>query len=77
MEALPTYLSSATTEKPLVIFLDSLDQLAVDDGARQMVWLPNKLPENVKMVLSTLPEEKYEVYPQLRVSVWSLLIYYC
>ncbi|XP_022102527.1 NACHT domain- and WD repeat-containing protein 1-like [Acanthaster planci] len=47
----------ATVERPLVIFLDSLDQLSSDHGAHRMVWLPKSLPPNVALVVSTLPKE--------------------
>ncbi|XP_038054567.1 NACHT domain- and WD repeat-containing protein 1-like [Patiria miniata] len=47
----------ATIEKPLVIFLDSLDQLSSEHGAHRMVWLPKVLPQYVALVVSTLPRE--------------------
>ncbi|XP_038054566.1 NACHT and WD repeat domain-containing protein 2-like [Patiria miniata] len=47
----------ATVEKPLVIFLDSLDQLSSEHGAHRMVWLPKVLPQYVALVVSTLPRE--------------------
>ncbi|XP_070561115.1 NACHT domain- and WD repeat-containing protein 1-like [Ptychodera flava] len=59
-------LSKATAERPLVILLDSLDQLDPDDGARQLSWLPTEIPPFVKLILSTLPEDEYEYYPRLR-----------
>jgi hypothetical protein len=54
---LPQRLALATPDKPLVIFLDALDQLSDADSARNLVWLPNELPEQVRMVVSTLPGE--------------------
>ena len=45
----------ATPEKPLMLFLDSLDQLSGADGAHQLAWLPIALPPHVKVVVSTLP----------------------
>jgi len=48
-------LACASEEKPLVIFLDSLDQLAATDGAHQLGWLPMSLPAYCKMVVTTLP----------------------
>ena len=52
----------ATTEKPLYIFLDSLDQLSNEDFGRNLKWLPlkEKLPENVHVVVSTLETQKGE-----------------
>ncbi|CAF3329325.1 unnamed protein product [Rotaria socialis] len=48
-------LEKATTEKPLCIFFDSLDQLSSADGAHSMSWLPPTLPNHVKLIVSTLP----------------------
>ena len=50
-------LSRATSAKPLVLFLDSLDQLADTHGARALTWLPVESPENVAIVLSARVEE--------------------
>jgi hypothetical protein len=70
-------LGLATPTTPLVLVLDSLDQLDPGHEARQVTWLPKQLPLNVKIIVSTLPEDKYEVYPALDVcnitrfsSVW-------
>ena len=48
------------------MYLDSLDQLDPDDGARQLSWLPENLPANVKMIVSTLPGEDYICFPILQ-----------
>uniref|UniRef100_A0A1I8G4P0 NACHT domain-containing protein n=1 Tax=Macrostomum lignano TaxID=282301 RepID=A0A1I8G4P0_9PLAT len=40
----------------VLIFLDSVDQLDSSDGAYTMNWMRSELPENVKLVLSTLPD---------------------
>ncbi|XP_013420669.1 uncharacterized protein LOC106180985 isoform X2 [Lingula anatina] len=52
-------LSYATENKPLVIFIDCLDQLTDENSARKLAWLPKELPPNVHMVVSTLPNESY------------------
>ncbi|KAK6192030.1 hypothetical protein SNE40_003581 [Patella caerulea] len=59
-------LGLASKQNPLIIFMDSLDQLDPGGNAKQMFWLPRKLPQNVKVVLSTLPEPQYECYPKLQ-----------
>ncbi len=47
----------ATESSPILVFIDSLDQLSDQDQARaNMAWLPNKLPEHVYLVVSTLPD---------------------
>lgn len=47
-------LALATAEKPLVLFLDALDQLSETDLGRSLTWLPVNLPEHVKLVVSVL-----------------------
>ncbi len=41
----------------LILFLDALDQLSNADNARGLFWLPDKLPDNVRIVVSTLAGE--------------------
>ena len=48
-----------SADKPLVIILDSIDQLSEDDYAHGMAWLPTVLPPNVHMVISMVPELKH------------------
>ncbi|CAH1777750.1 unnamed protein product [Owenia fusiformis] len=55
--------------KPALIFLDSLDQLSAENNARQLKWLPKVLPENVKLILSTLPEKQYGCLPVLKAHI--------
>lgn len=50
-------LSAAGARGRLVVFLDSLDQLAATPGARELGWLPAPLPPGVRMVVSTRPED--------------------
>jgi len=49
-------LALATAEKPVLVFLDSLDQLSDTDNARALYWLPKELPEHARIVVSSLPE---------------------
>lgn len=49
----PKHLALASEDKPLILFIDSLDQLSEDYGARSLSWFPEKLPENVRLVAST------------------------
>ena len=44
-------------DKDIVIFIDALDQLQNDD---QFLWLPKKLPSNVKIILSVLNDTNYK-----------------
>lgn len=49
-------LSLATNEKPLLLLLDSLDQLSDTDQGRDLYWLPKEIPDNVHFIVSSLPE---------------------
>jgi len=52
----PERLSLARPDKPLLLFLDALDQLSDQDGALSLNWLPQTLPDNVHVVVSTLAD---------------------
>ena len=58
-EYLPRHLRQvvSASKEPLIILLDSVDQLAPLNNAYSMEWLPTQLPQNVKLIISTLPEE--------------------
>jgi len=46
-----------TADKPLILFLDALDQLSEPHGAQPLLWLPATLPEHVRLVVSAaLPD---------------------
>jgi len=55
IEMLNKKLKLASAEKPLYLFLDSVDQLSSTDQAHKMKWLPVELPPHVQMMVSTLP----------------------
>ncbi|MEI6900882.1 MAG: AAA family ATPase, partial [Bacteroidota bacterium] len=55
-EILRKCLAMATAEKPIMLFLDSLDQLSETDNAKALYWLPRELPEHAHIVVSSLPE---------------------
>jgi WD40 repeat protein len=50
-------LALAETDKPLILFLDALDQLSEADTARGLAWLPSKLPAYTRLIVSALPGE--------------------
>ncbi|XP_052082166.1 uncharacterized protein LOC127719866 isoform X2 [Mytilus californianus] len=68
---------SGTTEhgkmnitSPLVLILDSLDQLDPSYNARGMKWLPPFIGnQHVKVIVSTLEDQKYEAFPNLKSKV--------
>lgn len=57
-----------SAERPLVLFLDSLDQLDDSDGGRNLEWLPiASIPPHVRIVVSTLPDHtEFECLSLLR-----------
>ncbi len=46
-------MARATAERPLVLFLDALDQLRSDDEARSFTWLRPNLSPHVSLIVST------------------------
>jgi hypothetical protein len=54
--ALRDRLAWATAERPVVLFLDALDQLDDTDNARSLVWLPRQLPPHARVVVSALDD---------------------
>ena len=50
-------LKLANKNKPLMIFLDSVDELTGSQDANKMSWLPLSLPEHCKIVVSCTYEE--------------------
>ena len=53
--AFPNWLYMAAAKGRVVLVLDALNQLEDRDGAPDLVWLPPVLPENVRLIVSTLP----------------------
>jgi len=49
-------LASATSYKPLFIFIDSLDQLSLTNSAHSLSWMPVTLPQYCKLVVTTLDD---------------------
>jgi hypothetical protein len=49
-------LALGTAQKPVILFLDALDQLSDSDNARSLNWLPTDLPEHARVIVSALPE---------------------
>lgn len=57
IQEFPTRLALASADKPLILFLDSLDQLSTAYNAKNLNWLPAELPENVSLIVTTRPGE--------------------
>ncbi|KAJ8304435.1 hypothetical protein KUTeg_018018 [Tegillarca granosa] len=62
-------LKLTSTDLPIVVIIDSLDQFNPNNSARKLSWLPAKLPKNVKIIVSTLEEAKYECFPKLKAKI--------
>jgi hypothetical protein len=58
-------LRCARRDRPLLLVLDSIDQLSPVYDAYRVTWLPIKLPLHVKLIVSTLVEG-YDVFNNLR-----------
>ena len=54
-KAFPDWLQRASQKHKIVLILDALNQLEDRQGAQELTWLPRSLPENVGLILSTLP----------------------
>lgn len=50
-------LTMATKEQPLLLFLDSVDQLTGTQDANKVSWLPTRLPPYCKIIVSCACEE--------------------
>lgn len=61
-------LNMATSERPLYIIFDSLDQLSSSNSAHSVSWLPISLPKHVKIIVSTL-NESYGILNNLQVMI--------
>jgi WD40 repeat protein len=53
--AFSDFLALASDKKPIVIFLDALDQLLDIHNPANLRWLPYTLPTGVKLILSAIP----------------------
>lgn len=72
----PDWLYMAAAKGRVVLVLDALNQLEDRDGALDLVWLPLRIPENVRIVVSTLPgrtldEIEKRNWPTLKVELLS------
>ncbi len=54
------HLAAATQGKPILLFLDALDQLDQADAARQTYWLRTPLKPHVKVVVSCIYDTELE-----------------
>src|SRR5439155_13685846 len=53
--AFANWLHMAAERGRVVLILDALNQLEDSEGALDLVWLPTVVPDNVRLIVSTLP----------------------
>lgn len=53
-EALPKFLEEAAATKHVVILIDAINQMDAAHNAHAMRWLPDELPENARIIMSTI-----------------------
>lgn len=53
-------LGYATPRRPLILFLDALDQLDSSDRAWMLEWLPNQVPDHVRIIASVRADTPVE-----------------
>lgn len=51
-------LCAATEERPIVVFIDALDQIAGEDEIKELSWLPFELPDHARIIVSTIVSDK-------------------
>ena len=56
----PKFLEKASNSRRIIFILDAVNQFEKTDDAHAMRWLPQKLPENVRFVVSTLAGEAFD-----------------
>ncbi|XP_045482226.1 NACHT and WD repeat domain-containing protein 2 isoform X1 [Harmonia axyridis] len=60
---LPSLLGASCLQRPLIILIDGLDQVRTY-SSKTIDWLPEKLPENIKLILSV--SERSPMYSDLK-----------
>ncbi|MBN2088152.1 tetratricopeptide repeat protein [candidate division KSB1 bacterium] len=58
--AFVNWLNIAAVRKKIIILIDAVNQLTDRNGALDLVWLPEFIPANVKIIISTLPGKSHE-----------------
>jgi ankyrin repeat protein len=69
---LPLFFGSIPHEQRCVIVIDALNQLEDKANAHWLGWLPKKIPDNIRIIVSTLPGDTFDElckreYRQLQV----------
>ncbi|XP_069676393.1 NACHT and WD repeat domain-containing protein 2 isoform X2 [Periplaneta americana] len=72
-ELLPRLLAASCLHRPQVIMIDGIDQVK-EYGTQNLDWLPIKLPENVKLILSVADDSPVFAEIKKKISDSSALI---
>jgi WD40 repeat protein len=62
----------SATARPLIIFLDALDQLSPQRAARSLDWIRDPLPKDVRVIVSTRPGDIQRSLEQRRAHMITL-----
>jgi tetratricopeptide (TPR) repeat protein len=66
----PNWLHMAAAKGRVVLVLDALNQLEDHEGAPDLIWLPPGMPENLRLIVSTLPGRPFD---EIRKRCWPTL----
>jgi tetratricopeptide (TPR) repeat protein len=69
-DAFRNWLHLAAAQGRMILVLDALNQLEDRDGAPDLVWLPSDIPDNIRLILTTLPGRPLD---ELRRRGWPTL----
>ena len=67
IKVFPDLLTRASEGRKILLILDAVNQLEKTDNAHDMRWLPQALPQNVRMVISTLTGEALDAMLTRRI----------
>jgi nephrocystin-3 len=70
--AFPNWLHMAAAERRIILALDALNQLEDRDSAPDLPWLPPVMPENVCLIVSTLPGRALDEITRRRWPVFEI-----
>jgi hypothetical protein len=68
----PELLEEAARTRHVVLLIDAINQLDATHGGPGMTWLPHRLPENVRVILTTLESPALEALRRRELSVVTL-----
>jgi len=69
-DAFSLWLNIASARRKIILILDGLNQIEDRDAAPDLVWLPKRIPVNIRLILSTLPGRPLE---EIKRRNWSSL----